>query len=130
MTALRPLGPPSSQAERPRPAQRLIDPVTHEWMIDAVTLTQCGHTLSQRTADSCLERNLPCPIGNPHPVSPYVPNLNTRQIVQYIHTEAKAKIPATLRERITSLPLYIGDAGTAIPFTPVAEKTGGCAIGT
>lgn len=40
-------------------AQKLIDPQSGEWMDDAVIFDRCKHTLSQRTADACLERDLP-----------------------------------------------------------------------
>ena len=63
-------------------AHQLIDPVSKDWMVDAVALTHCGHTLSQRTADACIERGLPCPIGEPHEMSPYVQCLAIRQIIQ------------------------------------------------
>ena len=109
-------------------AHQLIDPVSKDWMVDAVALTQCGHTLSQKTADACLERGLPCPIGDPHEMSPYAPNLAIRQIIQLFRTVNTSRV--TLRERITSLPIYLGDAGTAAPFTPCGEKSGGTAIGT
>jgi len=59
----------------------LLDPVSHEIMVDAVTLT-CGHTVSQKTADVCLQKGLPCPIDQTHAVSSYVPSLMIRQLVQ------------------------------------------------
>jgi len=109
-------------------AHQLIDPVSKDWMTDAVSLTHCGHTLSQRTADACLERGLPCPIGDPHRISPYAPSLAIRQIIELFRTVNTS--PVTLKERITTLPIYLGDAGTVAPFTPCGEKSGGTAIGT
>jgi len=101
--------------ESSRLLQQLKDPVTREWMLDAVTFTSCGHVVSQRTAELCRTQNLPCPIesSRPHPISPYQPNLGARSIVQ-----------------IATLPLYLGDAGSPNPFHPVEKKTSGCAIGT
>jgi len=43
-------------------AHQLIDPETNDWMTNAVTLTQCGHPLSQTTADARLARGLPVPL--------------------------------------------------------------------
>jgi len=59
----------------------LLDPVSHEIMVDAVNLN-CGHTVSQKTADVCLQKGLPCPIDQTHAVSSYVPSLMIRQLVQ------------------------------------------------
>ena len=61
--------------------QNLLDPVTHELMADAVTLN-CGHTVSQKTADVCIQQGLPCPIDHSHAFSSYVPSLITREFVQ------------------------------------------------
>ena len=102
-----------TETESSRLVQQLKDPMTHEWMHDAVTVTRCGHVVSQRTAELCRRQNLPCPIGPAHPAGPYQPNLSARSIVQ-----------------IVTLPLYLGDAGSPNPFHPVEKKTLGCAIGT
>jgi len=72
-------------------AHQLIDPVSKDWMTDAVTLNQCGHTLSQRTADACLERGLPCPIGDPHGMSPYAPSLAIQQIIELFRNASSAR---------------------------------------
>jgi len=108
--------------------QQLVDPVRYDWMDDAVTFTRCGHTLSERTAQACLERRLPCPIGEPHEASPYITNLITRKLIQLFRNADTSSL--SLRGRLTSFPLYLGDAGTAIPFIPVGIKTEGCALGT
>ena len=61
--------------------QNLLDPVSQEIMVDAVTLN-CGHTVSQKTADVCIQQGLPCPVDHEHPVSSFVPSLITRELVQ------------------------------------------------
>jgi len=96
-------------------------------MVDAVTFTRCEHTVSQRTADSCLQRNLPCPIGEPHPASEYCRNMITREIVRLFLKETS---PESIRKQVTSLPIYLGDSGTEPSFCPVAEKAAGSTIGT
>ena len=111
--------------------QRFLDPVNRQLMTDAVMLTRCGHTLSQRTAEACRRQNLPCPIGEPHPCSDYAPNLAFREIIHLLRIEQPtATAQTTLRDRIASLPLYQGDIGMTPAFTPCAAKPGGACLGT
>lgn len=39
-----------------------LDPVSHKPMTDAVTVQPCGHVLSEKTAASLKDQNLPCPL--------------------------------------------------------------------
>ena len=111
--------------------RRFIDPVNNQIMTDAVILTRCGHTLSQRTAEACRRQSLPCPIGEPHPCGDYVPDLATREIIHLLRIgQSIAAAQTTLRGRIASLPLYQGDIGIRPAFIPCAEKTGGTCLGT
>src|SRR5437016_3553334 len=73
--------------------QNLLDPFSHELMIDAVILN-CGHKVRQKTANVCIQLGLPCPVDHAHPVSSYVPSLTIREFVQLAAHPAHPVHPA------------------------------------
>jgi len=73
-------------------AQLLYDPISREPMVDAVTL-DCGHTVSQRTADIFIQKKT-CPIDHAQ-ISSSVPNLNTRAFVQFFLATHPTSIPGS-----------------------------------
>jgi len=113
-------------------ARELLDPQTGDWMVDAVTFDRCRHTIDKRTAEACLERNLPCPVclsSSPetHLPDSYSPNLEMRKIVHFFKNVLTT--PPSIRNKIASIILFMGDATTGF-FTPKAEKKKGSSLGT
>ena len=75
--AVQSLAPPISLIERVK--ENIIDPVTFEFMIEAVTLFPCGHALNKDTTIRCIAQNKLCPLDR-RPIVQHAPNFTVRDL--------------------------------------------------
>ena len=75
--AVQSLAPPISLIERV--TENIIDPVSFEFMTEAVTLFPCGHVLNEDTTIRCIAQTKLCPLDR-RPIERYTPNFTVRDL--------------------------------------------------
>ena len=72
-----------------RVTENIIDPVSFEFMTEAVTLFPCGHVLNEDTTIRCIAQNKLCPLDR-RPIEKHTPNFTVRDlaiIYRYTHKD-------------------------------------------